>query len=151
MLELNLPQYETKLKQIDSVRYIWDRIRKKYLVLTPEEWVRQHFVNYIIEYKDYPSSLITNEIEIKLHNQKRRCDTVVYNKKLEAICLVEYKAPNITITQDVFDQIVRYNMVLHVKYLIVSNGIVHYCCIIDYATNKISFLSQIPSYTDLEN
>lgn len=150
MLELNLPQYETKLKQIDGVRYIWDRIRKKYLVLTPEEWVRQHFVNYIIEYKDYPSSLITNEIEIKLHNQKRRCDTVVYNKKLEAICLVEYKAPNITITQDVFDQIVRYNMVLHVKYLIVSNGIVHYCCIIDYATNKISFLSQIPSYTDLE-
>lgn len=149
MLALNLPEFDVKMKHMKGSTFIWDFIRKKYLVLTPEEWVRQHFVNYIIQYKQYPLNLISNEIEIKLHNQKRRCDTVVYDHKLQPICIIEYKAPNIKITQDVFDQIVRYNMVLKVKYLIVSNGISHYCCFVDYTTNKMSFMQEVPLYENL--
>ena len=149
MLELNLPQFEVKIKKADTI-YIWDIIRKKYLVLTPEEWVRQHFVNYLIQEKGYPSSLIANEIQIKLNNQKRRCDTVIYDSTLSPIVIIEYKSPEVKITQNVFDQIVRYNIVLKVKYLIVSNGMEHYCCKMDYNTMKFEYLSEIPSYDVLD-
>lgn len=150
MLELNLPRFEVKIKRKDKI-YIWDQIRKKYLILTPEEWVRQHFVNYLIEQKLCPTSLISNEVEINLNNQRKRCDTVIYNNQLEALAIVEYKAPSITVSQDVIDQIIRYNIVLKVQYLIISNGLTHYCLKIDYAKMSYLYLDEIPTYMTMTN
>lgn len=148
MLELNLPQYDPKIKKTDKL-YIWDQIRSKYVALTPEEWVRQHFINYLITEKQYPSSLIANETQISLNNQRKRCDSVVYDNHLNPLVIVEYKSPNVKITQEVFDQIARYNIVLKVKYLIISNGLEHYCCCIDYENLNYEYLPDIPSYSAL--
>jgi len=128
---------------------VLDRLRRKYVALTPEEWVRQHFINYLVTSKDYPQSLISNEIQISLNNRKKRCDSVVYDRELTPIVIIEYKAPDVNITQDVFDQIVRYNIVLKVKYLIVSNGLNHYCCKMDYDTQEFCYLPDIPRYGEL--
>ena len=149
MLQLNLPIFEPKLKKTDGELYIFDQIRKKYLILTPEEWVRQNFLNYLIYHKGYPLSLMENEAIIKLNNMTRRCDTVVYNNKLKPLVIVEYKRPDVTIDQQVFDQIVRYNIVLRVDYLIVSNGLEHFCFKMDYETQKYSFLRVVPEYGEL--
>lgn len=149
MLDLNLPPFDIKVKKVNGKLVVFDQLRRKFIALTPEEWVRQHFINYLTTEKGYSPSLIANEIQINLNNQKRRCDSVVYDKELQPIVIVEYKAPDVDITQGVFDQIVRYNIVLKVKYLIVSNGINHYCCKIDYTTQSFEYLSDIPHYTDL--
>ena len=125
---------------------IYDRLRKRYVALTPEEWVRQHFVNYLIGYLGYPESFMANEVGLTLNGTRRRCDTVVYDNTLRPRVIVEYKAPSVALTERVFDQIVRYNMVLKVEYLIVSNGIRHYCCRIDYSAGTYSFLREIPEY-----
>jgi len=150
MLALNLPEFSPKIKKTDRL-YIWDRIRRRYVALTPEEWVRQHFVNYLITEKGYPESLMANEIQINLHNLKKRCDSVAYDRSLSPLVIVEYKSPDIKITQEVFDQIVRYNMVLKVKYLIVSNGLEHYCCRINYTDMTYEYLPEIPSYISLNS
>ena len=150
MLALNLPQYAYKITEKAGKQYIFDVLRKKYVSLTPEEWVRQHFIHYLLEYKGYPQGLLANEIQIKLNGTQKRCDTVLYDRNLNARMIIEYKAPHIEITQAVFDQITRYNMKLRVEYLVVSNGINHYCCRIDYATNRYTFLAEIPQYKDLE-
>ncbi|QIK59100.1 type I restriction enzyme HsdR N-terminal domain-containing protein [Dysgonomonas sp. HDW5A] len=150
MLELNLPPYTPKIKKNDKL-YIWDQIRSKYVALTPEEWVRQHFINYLITEKQYPPSLIANETQISLNTQRKRCDSVIYDNKLNPLVIVEYKSPDVKITQEVFDQIARYNIVLRVKYLIISNGMEHYCCCIDYDNLSFEYLSEIPLYTALEN
>ena len=149
MLALNLPPYQYKISNKNGRRCIFDPIRKKYVALTPEEWVRQHFVNYLISCKGYPLGLTANEVQVNLNGTKKRCDTVVYNNRLVPLAIVEYKAPTVEITQMVFDQITRYNIVLRVKYLIVSNGLNHYCCKIDYETNSYIFLPDIPCYEDL--
>ena len=120
-----------------------------HVALTPEEWVRQHFVHFLIKQKDYPQSLMANEVQLKLNGMSRRCDTVVYDRTLRPRVIIEYKAPTVNITQKVFDQICRYNMILQVDYLIVSNGIAHYCCKIDYATRSYSFMKEIPSYAEV--
>ncbi|MEN9917926.1 MAG: hypothetical protein RL662_362 [Bacteroidota bacterium] len=148
MLALNLPQYNPKIKKTDKL-YIWDRVRRKYVALSPEEWVRQHFINYLIVEKGYPEMLIANEIQIVLNGQKKRCDSVVYDSNLSPLVIVEYKGPDIKLTQEVFDQIVRYNMVLRVKYLIVSNGLQHYCCKMNYGDLTFNYLPDIPSYGEL--
>ena len=149
MLQLNLPIFQPKLKKTDGEIYIFDQIRKRYLLLTPEEWVRQSFLNYLIHHKGYPLSLMENEAMIKLNNMTRRCDTVVYNNHLQPLAIVEYKRPDVTINQQVFDQIVRYNIVLRVDYLIVSNGLEHFCCKMDYETQKYRFLEEVPEYGEL--
>lgn len=149
MLDLNLPPFDINVKKADGKLTVFDKLRRRFVTLTPEEWVRQHFINYLITEKGYSPSLIANEIQINLNNQKRRCDSVVYNRELSPIMIVEYKAPEVNITQEVFDQIVRYNIVLKVKYLIVSNGLRHYCCKMDYETQSFEYLSDIPSYKDL--
>ena len=123
--------------------------RKRWVRLTPEEWVRQHFIRFLTDYKGYPKGLLANEVQLPLNGTKKRCDTVLFNKDLSARMIVEYKAPNIEITQAVFDQITRYNMVLKVEYLIVSNGMRHYCCKIDYNTLQYTFLPDIPAFTEL--
>jgi len=149
MLALNLPSFDIKIKEDGSKKSIFDVIRRKYVALTPEEWVRQHFVHYLMEHLGYPKELLANEVEISLNGTSKRCDTVLYNRDLTARMIVEYKAPDIQITQQVFNQIMRYNMVLHVDYLVVSNGINHYCCKMDYTNNSYAFLKEIPHYDSL--
>ncbi|RHJ91428.1 type I restriction enzyme HsdR N-terminal domain-containing protein [Parabacteroides bouchesdurhonensis] len=150
MLPLNLPTFAVKVTEKEGKRLILDIIRRKYVTLTPEEWVRQHFINYLIVVKKYPHELIANEISIKLNNTTKRCDTIIYDHFITPLMIVEYKAPHIEITKNVFDQIARYNMSLRVKYLTVSNGINHFCCKIDYNTQTYSFLKEIPEYNKLE-
>ena len=149
MLDLNLPPFNINVKKTDGRLSVFDRLRRKFVTLTPEEWVRQHFINYLITEKGYPQALIANEIQINLNNQKRRCDSIVYDKTISPLVIVEYKSPDVEITQAVFDQIVRYNIVLKVKYLIVSNGLSHYCCRMDYSTQTFDYLAEIPTYTEL--
>ena len=146
MLALNLPAYETKITVNNGKRQIFDTLRRCYVALTPEEWVRQHFVNFLIGYKGYPAALMGNEIAITLNGMNRRCDTVVYDKALKPRMIIEYKAPTVKITKEVFAQISRYNLILKVDYLIVSNGMKHYCCKMDYAANSYTFLQEIPDY-----
>lgn len=143
---LNLPGYEAKIREKDGKREIFDRLRRCYVALTPEEWVRQHFVNMLIEHKGYPATLTANEVPITLNGMMRRCDTVVYDKNLRPIAIVEYKAPTVKIDEKVFAQIARYNLVLKVNFLIVSNGLQHFCCKMDYEKNSYSFLREIPAY-----
>ncbi len=149
MFQLNLPIFETNIIEKDGKKYIFDILRHKFVKITPEEWVRQHFIHYLIEHKHYPLSLLANEVEIELNKTKKRCDSVLYKRDLSAQMIIEYKAPDINIAQKVFDQIARYNMVLRVEYLIVSNGMKHYCCKIDYENRSYSFLSEIPDYEQL--
>ncbi|MDO4702760.1 type I restriction enzyme HsdR N-terminal domain-containing protein [Tannerella sp.] len=149
MYSLNLPKYPLKITEKNGKHYVFDLLRRKKVVLTPEEWVRQHFVNYLLTEKNVPKELMANEVAITLNTLSRRCDTVIYDTYLKPLAIVEYKAPSVRITQDVFEQIARYNLVLRVHYLIVSNGMEHYCCRIDYATNSYTHLKAIPSYTEL--
>ena len=149
MLSLNLPPFEVKMQKRDGKNWIFDSLRKKFIALTPEEWVRQHFIHFLTDYKGYPKGLLANEVQLNLNNTKKRCDTVLFKKDLSARMIIEYKAPHIEITQTDFDQITRYNMVLKVEYLIVSNGIRHYCCRIDYNTMQYTFLPDIPAYGEL--
>ena len=149
MLELSLPGFDYKVKKQNGTVMIFDIVRKKYVVLTPEEWVRQHFVHFLIAHKGYPNALLANEVMVKLNGTTKRCDTVLYRRDLSARMIVEYKAPHIEITQAVFDQITRYNMVLKVDYLIVSNGMQHYCCRMDYENQSYTFLQDIPDYKSL--
>ena len=149
MLELNLPPFDKKVMQKEGKPFILDVIRRQYVALTPEEWVRQHFVHFLISEKGYPQSLMANEVQLKLNGMSRRCDTVAYDRTLRPRVIVEYKAPTVNITQQVFDQICRYNMVLQVDYLIVSNGLAHYCCKVDNTTHTYTFLKDIPSYEEV--
>ena len=149
MYSLNLPSYDAKIRKNGSLMEIYDPLRRKYVALTPEEWVRQHFVNWLISDKEYPTSLMANEAGIKLNSLTRRCDTVVYDQHLDPLMIIEYKESNISITQDVFDQIVRYNTVLKVQYIVVSNGVKHYCCKMNYEKQSYDFLTDIPIYKEL--
>lgn len=149
MLSLNLPSYNPKVIQKKGKYFIFDPIRLKNVALTPEEWVRQHFVNYLLTEKQYPKNLIGNEVAISLNSLSKRCDTVVYNCFLEPLAIIEYKAPTIPITQEVLEQIARYNITLRVKYLILSNGLKHYCCKIDYIKQTYDYLEEVPDYNIL--
>lgn len=149
MLSLNLPAFDAKIAVRNGKKVIFDVIRRRYVALTPEEWVRQHFVHFLLTYKGYPQALMANEVQLQLNGTKKRCDTVLYWRDLTARMIVEYKAPEIEITQAVFDQITRYNMVLKVDYLVVSNGMRHYCCRMDYERNSYTFLKDIPDYSSL--
>lgn len=147
MSALNLPPYETKITEHDGKHQIFDMLRKCYVALTPEEWVRQHFVHYLAEHKGYPVSLMANEVSIMLNGMNRRCDTVIYDKALRPRVIIEYKAPTVKITKEVFAQISRYNLTLRVDYLIISNGVQHYCCRMDYGKQSFTFLQDIPEYS----
>ena len=149
MLKLNLPDFDFKIKETEGKRMIFDVLRSKYVALTPEEWVRQHFVQYLIREKHYPQTLLGNEIQIKLNGTTKRCDTIIYDLYLNPMMIVEYKAPSVTVTQLVFDQILRYNMTLRVQYLIVSNGFHHFCCRIDYKTMQVEVLKDIPDCSEV--
>jgi len=143
---LNLPIYKLKMKIVNETTQIFDEVRKKYLKLTPEEWVRQNFIQYLNKEKKYPLGLMGVEKIIKYNNLKTRADLVLYNTKGVAETIVECKSPNIKITQDTFYQIAKYNARLKVQYLIVTNGMKHYCCKMDYKKNNPIFLEEILKY-----
>lgn len=147
--KLNLPKADLRIITENGKNMIYDSLRRKYVVLTKEEWVRQNFVSFLIQNKGYLAGLMNNEVSLVQNGIKRRCDTLVCDKFGQPLVIIEYKAPEVEITQKVFDQIVRYNYVLKAKYLIVSNGLNHYCCKINYDLEDYSFLQEIPCYDDL--
>ena len=149
MTRLNLPPFEIKLRGTKAQPQIFDILRKKYIARTPEEWGRQHFVHVLVEHKGYPAALMANEIQLKVGEKILRADSVLYSRDLKPRMIIEYKAPHIPITQKVFDQISIYNMLLHVDYLVVSNGLQHYICKMDYNDKKYLFLEDIPDYKEL--
>ncbi len=145
MLKLSFPNYEFRLKKISQKRFIFDEIRKKFVLLTPEEWVRQNCIKFLEKEKKYNKSLISVEKKINLNNITKRFDILVYDKDGSCLLLVECKAPHIKIDQNSFDQIIRYNQVINAKFLMVTNGIIQYYCKINNIQNKIEFLKEIPS------
>ena len=149
MQQINLPQYDVRIRTASGRDQIFDILRHKYVALTPEEWVRQHFVHYLIEHKNFPSALLANEISLQIGEKKIRADSVLYDRQYHPKMIVEYKAPDIQITQRVFDQISVYNLLLHVDYLVVSNGVNTYACKMDYDNQKYLFLTDLPNYENL--
>ena len=145
-MEINLPPYAIKWREQHGRRQIFDFLRRKWVALTPEEWVRQHFVHFLIEQKGYPKGLLANEVELRVGEKKLRCDSLLYDKAMQPQMIIEYKAPDVEITQQVFDQISVYNRLLHVDYLVISNGLQHFCCRMDYEKLSWEFLPEIPSY-----
>lgn len=149
--QLSLPPVTLRTKPGASGRtLVFDTQRRRYVTLTAEEWVRQHFVAFLIEHKGYPAALIANEVSLDVGGVRRRSDTVVYSPvDGHPMLIVEYKAPGVGITQEVFAQIQSYNAQLHADYLVVSNGMHHYCCHNDYTTMTASFLPDIPAWEEI--
>jgi len=146
--KLNFPTYSFRFKNSKNKVSIFDSIRKKFILLQPEEWVRQHCIEFLIREKNYPLSHINVEKELKINDLKKRYDIVVFNPDGSIHLLVECKAPKIKITQKTFDQIAQYNLVLNATYLMVTNGLNHYYCQMDFYEKKYSFLEDIPQYNE---
>ena len=149
MQRLNYPSYNFRFKNSENKIAIFDEIRKKFIILSPEEWVRQHVVQYLLQEKSYPKSWINVEKLIKLNGLTKRYDVVVFNPDGSIFLLVECKAPEIKTNQDTFDQIARYNMALKAEYLMVTNGLEHYFCQMDYEKERYHFLQELPNLTHL--
>ena len=146
MYKLNFPLYQIPIKNKENKTLVFDSIRKKWLKLIPEEWVRLNCIEFLVNEKKISRSLISVEKEFKLNDLKKRFDIVVFNKKGEIYLLVECKAPNVKISQSVFNQISKYNLVLKSKFLMISNGINHYFFVMNFKRQKIEFLKELPSY-----
>ena len=144
MRDLNFPKFQFRFKISENKRFIFDGIRKKYVLATPEEWVRQHVVQFLIQIKNYPKSYINVEKLVKINNINKRYDVVVFTPNGKIFLLVECKEPNVAITQQVFDQIARYNLSLNADFLMVTNGLHHYYCKLDYKNEKYQFLTDLP-------
>jgi hypothetical protein len=149
MQELNLPPYQFNLIREDKKTKIFDAIRKRYLVLTPEEWVRQNFIEFLVRERNFPRGLIAVEKGLKLNGMQKRTDILVYAKNTQPLLMVECKAPEIKIEQKVFDQIARYNLHFKLPYLVVTNGLNHYCAKINIETKSFNFLKDIPNYQEI--
>ena len=149
-MDLNLPRYTFRTKENLGKTLIFDGFRRRWVALTPEEWVRQNFVRYLIEEKHFPASLIAIERSLRMNQRDFRTDIVLFSKSGSPLVVVECKAPGIKISQLVFDQIARYNLDLRVSYLIVTNGLSHFCCRFDQQQLAYAFLPDIPEYKDLE-
>jgi hypothetical protein len=146
MQKLNLPSYSFKLKSKENKTLIFDKFRKKYVVLTPEEWVRQHVAYYLLEEKKYPISLIAIEKQLIINNLTKRSDILVFNQTGTPEIMVECKAPSIKISQETFDQIARYNLKIKANYLFVTNGLTHFYCQMDFENETYIFLKELPNF-----
>ena len=147
MQQLNLPLYKFRIKSKENKPFIFDILRKKYVSLTPEEWVRQHFIHYLVEEKKYPVSLIGIEKKLTINGLTKRTDILVFNTDRKPHIIVECKAPSIKISQETFNQIAHYNLKLEATYLIVTNGLQHYYCTMDFVNETYVFMETIPNYT----
>jgi hypothetical protein len=146
MQKLNFPSYSFRFKNSENKVGIFDEIRKKFILLTPEEWVRQHTVQYLLQDKKYPKSYINVEKLIQLNDLKKRYDVVIFQPDGSIFLLVECKSPAVTISQNTFDQIARYNLKLKAQYLMVTNGLKHYFCQMDFENEHYVFLEQLPDF-----
>lgn len=149
MQKLNLPEYDLKWKEENGLTYIYDPFRSRYLQLTPEEYVRQRFAQYLVQDRNYPAGLMQTEHALKLNNMLKRCDILVRDPSGAPAVIVECKAPKVKIQQEVFDQVARYNLTFRVKYLMVTNGMQHYCCSVEQESGRIEFLKEIPEFNAL--
>jgi hypothetical protein len=147
MIKLNFPVYEFRILEKDGKLTIFDPVRKKNVALTPEEWVRQHVIQYLVQEKQVPLSLIRAETEIRLFNTRKRFDLAVFDRNGNALLVVECKAPIVVVTQDVLDQAVRYNMTMKVGFLMITNGLQHIYCRIDKKTGAINMIKDLPDYS----
>ena len=146
MLQLNLPAYQFRIKQEEKNFSIWDSVRNKYVKLTPEEWVRQNFLEFFVQEKHFPKALLAVEQQLILNGMKKRCDAVFYNRQRKPEIILEFKTPSVEITQAVFDQVAVYNSKLKVKYFILSNGMVHYFCKVDTENAQYEIFKEIPTF-----
>mgnify|MGYP001052706726 CR=1 FL=1 len=149
MQKLHLPDFNFRIRESENQNEIFDSVRKKFVALTPEEWVRQNFIRYLVEYKNVPPSLIAVEKSLSLNKLTKRTDIVIFGSGARARMIVECKAPAVKISQAVFEQIGRYNMTLQVEFLVVTNGLNHYCAQIDFVNNSFAVLNDIPDYANL--
>ena len=149
MKELNLPAYDVRIRGTREKPEIFDFLRHRYIALTPEEWVRQHFTHWLVDHKGYPKGLLGNEVALQCGDKTVRCDSIVYGNDQRPLMICEYKAPSVPISQHVFSQISAYNLLLHVDYLTISNGLQHICCKMDYDNRHYIFLKEVPDYKDL--
>ncbi len=146
---INLPAYEMKIREEGNTKQIFDPIRKKYVALTPEEWVRQHFINLLVTHKNYPMGLLAVEHPVKVNNMQQRVDIVAFNKQGKPMLVVECKAPEVKLTRETYAQAARYNLSLKANYLVVTNGVTHFCSKIDNESKKFYPLTDIPQYGQL--
>lgn len=149
MEQLNFPHYTINLKNRENKPYIFDQVRKKWLLCTPEEWVRVHVVSYLIETKGYPASWMRVEQELRVFGTRKRFDLVVVDAAMKSHILVECKAPSVPINQKTFDQITRYNLELQCPYLMVSNGLNHYFCKMNFEENSLTWIEELPNYSSI--
>ncbi|MEA1878298.1 MAG: type I restriction enzyme HsdR N-terminal domain-containing protein [Bacteroidota bacterium] len=151
MQRLNLPTYSFNIKSLDKGKQIFDICRKKWVALTPEEWVRQHLLHYFTTELNYPAGLVAIELSIRINGLDRRCDMVVFNRRGIPVMIVECKAPDVKLEQIVFDQVARYNLDLQVSYLLISNGKKHFCALLDQSGKNYRFLDNFPDYSTLDS
>jgi len=149
MIKLNFPAYEFRIVEKDGKLTIFDPARKKFVVLTPEEWVRQHVIRYLVQEKKVPLSLIRSESEIRLYKTRKRFDLAVYDRNGRALIVVECKAPAVSVSQEVLDQAVRYNLTLKVGFLMLTNGLHHIFCRINPDNGTVSLISDLPDYHEI--
>ncbi|MFV0471771.1 MAG: type I restriction enzyme HsdR N-terminal domain-containing protein [Paludibacteraceae bacterium] len=149
MFQLNLPTYQFRIEQEGKKYLILDIFRKKYVKLTPEEWVRQNFLHFFVEDRGFPAELLAIEKQLLLNGMKKRCDAVFYNTWAEPEIILEFKSPNVKLTQDVFDQVAVYNTKLRVDFFIISNGREHYCCKVNGNDGRYDFLDKIPTFEQM--
>ena len=149
MLQLNLPQYSFRIKKQNEKLVIFDSQRKRYVALTPEEWVRQNFIHFLIEEKGYPAAYLAIEKQLNMNGMKKRCDAILYNEHALPFLIIELKAPNVAISQATFDQVAVYNAKLKVDFFIISNGIEHFCCKVNLETARYEFFPEIPDFNQI--
>lgn len=149
---MNLPEYtDIRIRTShNGRREVLDRLRQRFVTLTPEEWVRQHFVNFLVNHKGYPAARMANEVELHVGGKKLRCDTVLFDRERKPLVIIEYKAESVPITDKVLTQVATYNILLHVEYLMVSNGDTHVCLNYDRYKKKWVFMQDIPEYADID-
>jgi len=147
MWQLNLPEFKFNIKKTADKLFILDSLRKKFVKLTPEEWVRQNFIQYLIQIKNFPGALIALESQIEINGMKKRCDAIVFNRYAKPMIIIEFKAPTVPITQKTFDQAAVYNSKLHIDFFIISNGIQHYFCEINNDKMNYDFHPDIPDFS----
>lgn len=146
MSGLNFPEFNFRLRTAGTVREIFDSVRGKWIVLTPEEWVRQHVITWLRDVKKYPGSLMAIEKQIKVNGLSRRCDVICHDKQTQPLVIVECKSPDVNITQELFDQAARYNLTVGAKYFLLTNGLRHFCCVMDHEKQEWTFLQELPAY-----
>ncbi len=151
MQRLNLPTYSFNIKSLDKGEQIFDICRKKWVALTPEEWVRQHLLHYFTTELNYPAGLVAIELSIRINGLNRRCDMVVFNRRGTPVMIAECKAPEVKLEQKTFDQVARYNLGFQVPYLLISNGMKHFCALLNQSEGDYRFLDSFPDYSVLDS